>query len=57
MRRITPAMVDEYHALALVSGPKKLVKAWELAKDPPSPFTYMLEKKLNYHTLVERYKR
>jgi len=50
-------MVDEYHALALVSGPKKLVKAWELAKDPPSPFTYMLEKKLNYHTLVERYKR
>jgi hypothetical protein len=55
--RITPNMVDEYHAQAVITGPKKLVRAWELAKNPPSPFEYMLEKKMDYHVLVEKYNR
>jgi hypothetical protein len=50
-------MVDEYLAQAIITGPKKLVRAWELAKNPPSPFEYMLEKKMDYHVLVEKYNR
>lgn len=54
--RITPDMVEEYHSRAKVTGPKKLVRAWELAFNPPSVWEYMLEKKMEYHVLVEKYK-
>jgi len=47
-------MIDE--VLATTKGPKKLIQAWEMARNPPSPFEYLLEKKMNYHTLVEKYK-
>jgi hypothetical protein len=47
-------MID--HVLATTKGPKKLLLAWEMAKNPPTPFEYLLEKKMNYHTLVEKYK-
>ena len=52
--RLTPAMVEEH--LATITGPKKLVQAWELARNPPSVFEYMLEKKMPYHKLVEKLK-
>jgi hypothetical protein len=55
--KLTPAMVEEwYERLKTEGGPKKLVDAWELAKRPPSVWEYMLEKKLSYYRLVERYK-
>jgi hypothetical protein len=50
-------MVEKYHAQAVITGPKKLVRAWELARDPPSPFEYLLEKKMQYHALVEKFNR
>jgi hypothetical protein len=53
-RKLTRTMIDEF--LAKTTGPKKLIEAWELAKDPPSPFSYLLEKKYQYHTLMEKYK-
>jgi hypothetical protein len=52
--KLTPAMIDA--VLSTTKGPKKLIQAWEMARNPPSPFEYMLEKKMNYHTLVEKYK-
>jgi hypothetical protein len=51
---LTPQMVEEF--LATTSGPKKLVRAWEMARNPPGVFEYMLEKKIEYHKLVEKYK-
>jgi len=47
-------MIEE--VLATVTGPKRLVQAWELARHPPSPFIYMLEKKVTYFKLVEKFK-
>jgi len=47
-------MVEDYRAS--ITGPKKLVQAWELARTPPSVFEYMLEKKMQYHKLIEKYK-
>lgn len=52
--RLTPEMVEDY--CRRIKGPKKLVLAWELARSPPSVWEYMLEKKANYHKLVEKYK-
>jgi hypothetical protein len=53
-RRITPDLIEEM--LATITGPKKLVQAWEMARHPPSVFDYMMEKKMPYHKLVERFK-
>jgi len=47
-------MIEEF--LATTKGPKKLIQSWEMAKNPPTPFEYLLEKKMNYHMLVEKYK-
>jgi hypothetical protein len=47
-------MIEE--TLAGITGPKKLLQAWEMTKNPPSPFEYLLEKKMPYHSLVEKYK-
>jgi len=52
--RLTPEMVEDY--ISSITGPKKLVQAWEMARDPPSVFEYMLEKKMPYHRLIEKYK-
>lgn len=52
--RLTPKMIEEYRAS--ITGPKKLVQAWEMARTPPSVFDYMLEKKMQYHKLIEKYK-
>ena len=52
--RLTLKMMEEYYTL--ITGPKKLVQAWEMTRNPLSIFEYMLEKKLLYHELVEKYK-
>ena len=54
VERLTPEMVEEY--CSSIKGPKKLVQAWELARNPPTVWEYMLEKKMSYHRLVEKYK-
>lgn len=54
MARLTPEMVEDFNST--VTGPKKLVQAWQMAKHPPSVFEYMLEKKMPYHRLIEKYK-
>jgi hypothetical protein len=45
-------MIEEM--LKIKTGPKRLKQAWEMAKTPPSPFEYLLEKKKNYSQLLEK---
>jgi hypothetical protein len=47
-------MIEEFNKT--VTGPKKRVLAWQMARNPPSVFEYMLEKKKSYYKLVEDYK-
>jgi hypothetical protein len=54
VRRLTADMIEDY--ISVVQGPKKLIQAWEMARNPPSVWEYMLEKKVYYHQLVEKYK-
>jgi hypothetical protein len=51
---LTPEMIEDY--ISAITGPKKLVQAWKMARNPPSVFEYMLEKKMPYFRLVEKYK-
>jgi len=52
VRRMRSGTIDEM--LRTIKGPKKLIQAWELVRDPPSVWEYMLEKKLQYGELVEK---
>ena len=54
MDRLRPGMIDEM--LSSITGPKKLIQAWEMARTPPSVFVYMLEKKVSYCQLVKKLK-
>jgi hypothetical protein len=47
-------MIEDY--ISTITGPKKLLQAWKMARNPPSVFEYMLEKKMPYHQLVEKCK-
>lgn len=51
---LTPEMIEEFNRT--ITGPKKLVLAWQMARNPPTVFEYMLEKKKSYSRLVEAYK-
>lgn len=46
-------MIDEFNKT--IKAPKKLVAAWQMARNPPNVFDYMLEKKKSYHRLIEAY--
>jgi len=47
-------LIEDY--ITTIKGPKKLVQAWKMARNPPTVFDYMLEKKMPFHKLVEKMK-
>ena len=54
MSRLTRELHERL--IATTKGPARLVRALEMARSPPDVFEYMLEKKAEYHVLVEKLK-